>query len=384
MNFRLLAPILSAVGTLVVAQTAPAPAVPSIKWRGALWASGAASDRETADGSLFLRSMDAGEGSFALDGLQLGGDVTLAEGWAVRFTLLAGQDAKVLNATNSQEQGSLAYPEAMLVWTGGDETVRIGRMATFMGMEFLDGTQDITASRGLLFTYAIPLNQVGVNWHHALNPSWSTDVWVFNGEDRVHDNNRGKTAGLGLNYNHGGAADKFVSLMAYSGAEQDGLGASAHTGAEGRKRERACMLGQWVWGASTLQWEAEYGREPFPAAAVKGATGSEDVKATWSGLGTIYKYQANDRWALFARAEVMKDDTGTRLNADPTVGAAYAMQKDADLKATSFTMGVERKWGSTFTRFEVRQDHLNKDVAEQDKHAFRDATSVTWSFGTNF
>ena len=383
-------PLLTAMGLALSAQTAPepaapaaAPAAPAIKWRGALWASGAASDRQTADGSLFLRSMDAGDGHFALDALQLGADVTLTDGWSLKFTLLAGQDAKILNAS-SQDTGSIAYPEAMLVWTGAKDTLRFGRMYTAMGMEVLDQTQNATASRGLLFTYALPLAQVGLNWHHAFTPSWSSDLYLYNGEDRVQDNNKGKTAGLGFTYNHGGAADKFVTVMAYSGPEQDGLGAKTNTGAEGRKRERLCLTAQWVWGASTLQFEGEHAQESFAAGAIQASRGTVDVKASWSGAGLIYKYQVNEAWAAVARVETLKDDTGIRLAWDPSVAAAYGSTRGAELQATGFSLGLERRWKATFTRLEVRQDRLNKDVLGKDGKGFRDATSATWSLGTSF
>lgn len=367
-------------GTLLSAGDAPAaPAAPTVKWRGGLWASGAVSDRQTPDGSLFLNTVAAGEGALTLDGVQLGADVALAEGWALKVTLLGGRTAKVLNDADG-ETGSLAYPEAMLVWTGKEDILRLGRMYTFMGMEYLDHTQDVTASRGLLFTYAIPFNQVGLAWHHTFTPDWSTDVWVFNGEDRVRDNNRGKTFGLGLNYNHGGAADKFLSLMAYRGAEQDGLGAAAHSGAEGRKRERLCGMFGWAWGPTTLLGEVESAQETFAA----GAIDPGETKAKWSAAGLILKHAFSDTWALFARAEWMKDDKGVRLNYDATVAADWGAKPDADLKAASLTLGVERKWGPTFSRLEVRRDSLNKDVHDVDAKAFRDGTSVTWSFGTSF
>ncbi len=388
MRYPLLLTLLASTGALLVAQTVPGP---SIKWRGAVWASGAASDRQTTDDGLFLRGVDAGEGQIALDGLQFGADVTLAQGWSAKFTVLGGQSAKVLNATNAQETGSIAYPEAMLIWTGGHDTVKLGRMWTSLGMEVVDHTQDVTASRGLLYTYADPFAQVGINWHHAFTSSWSTDVWAFNGEDRVRDNNKGKTLGLGLTYNHAGAADKFASLMVYRGVEQ----ASVNTGAEGRPRERACILGQWVWGASTLQWELEYGQESFAAEAIRGAAGQGDVKAAWSGLGAIYKLQLDERWALFARGEYLKDDKGVRLLADPSIngslvnaaGTAFAGLLNANLKATSVALGLERKWAATFSRLEVRRDSLNKDVlsgVSDGFKSFRDATSLTWSFGTSF
>lgn len=373
-------PLLSSVGLLLSGQTAPAPAGPAIKWRGAVWASAAVSDRQTADGGLFLRSMDSGDGHFALDGLQVGADVTLTDGWSLKFTALAGQDGKVLNAT-SLESGSVAFPEAMLVWTGAKDTVRLGRMYTAMGMEVMDHTLDVTASRGLLFTYALPFGQVGLNWHHAFTASWSADLYLTNGEDRIKDNNRGKTAGLGLTYNHAGATDKFVTLMAYSGAEQDVTNANAHSGLEGRKRERLCLTGQWVWGAGTLQWEGELAQEPNPE-----QMGSPE-KEKWSGLGLIYKYQFSAGWAGFLRAESLKDNSGVRLGWDASLASRYGIRAGNDLQATSIALGAERRWHSTFSRLELRRERLNKDVNEgaaAHNAPFRSATSLTWSFGTSF
>ena len=394
--------VLSSVALTLSAQTVPAPAAPAaaatpappapgtIKWRGGLWASAAASDKSTADGSLFLRSMDAGDGQLALDALQLGADVTLTDGFTLKLTLLAGQDAKVLNIT-SADTGSVAFPEAQLIWTGDKDTFKVGRMYTAMGMEVMDQTQNITASRGLLFTYAIPLGQVGVNWHHTFTPVWSTDVYVYNGEDKIQDNNKSKTLGVGATYNHGGASDKFVTLMAYSGAEQSSTGAAATNGAEGRKRNRLSLAGQWVWGASTLQFEGEAASEPFLASEIAGSQGTANVTAKWSGFGLIYKYQINDAWSVNARAESMKDDTGVRLNGDPTINAGFGGAAlgtaGADLTATSFAIGAERRWHATFTRLEVRQDSINKDVHEGAADAgkpFKSATSITWSIGTSF
>lgn len=375
---------LASLGLAAQTAPAPAPAAPALTWRGALWASGAASNRDTTDGSLFLRPVDAHDGSLSLDGLQFGADAVLGDGWGAKFTLLAGQAAKDLNAatlasgSTPAETGSVAWPEAMLTWTGASDTVKIGRMYTPMGMEVMDATQDATASRGLLFSFAIPFAQVGVNWHHAFSRSWSADLWVYNGEDRLQDNNRGKTAGLGLTYNAGGAADKFVSLMAFSGPEQDGLGAAADTGAEGRKRERLCMSGQWVWGKATLQWEGELARERFADPAPDG------TRATWGGAGLIGKYQFTEAWAAFARAEFLKDAAGIRLAADPSVAGAAFPQRWPELGATSGALGVERRWHATFSRLEARMDHLSREVQDREGKAFSSAFGLTWSVGTTF
>jgi len=55
---------------------------------------------------MLLRSADAGQGQIAVDGLQLGADVTLPDGWALKFTVLAGQtSAPVLVSGLAQALG---------------------------------------------------------------------------------------------------------------------------------------------------------------------------------------------------------------------------------------------------------------------------------------
>ena len=208
-------------------------------------------------------------------------------------------------------------------------------------------------------------------------------MWVYNGEDRVQDNNKGKTLGLGVTYNHGGAADKFVTLMAFSGAEQNGLGMNAGQGAEGRKRNRLGLDGQWVWGNSTLAFEGEYAQETFGLTTNGKPEGT--TKATWSGFGLIYKYQFNDRWAGFARAETLFDKDGVRLVGDSTIAQTLVNPyPGASIQATSGALGAERRWHATFTRIEARLDSLNKNVLDKDGKTYKAATSLTWSVGTSF
>jgi hypothetical protein len=363
---------------------------PALTWRGSLWASAVTQDRSTKDGSLVFRPLEAGQNQFALDGLMLGVDAAFPQGWSARATLLAGNLGQVVQTTTG-DTGSIAPVEAMLVWTGTRDTLRLGRMITFIGMEFLDGTADVTASRGLLFTFADPFGQVGVNWHHAFTPAWSTDVWVFNGEDRVKDNNEGKTVGLGLTWNPGGSADSYLSIHGYRGPEQDGLGAAAHTGAEGRPRERLCLMGQWLHGRNLLQGEASLGREPFQAAVIRDASGPQ--VETWRGYGLILKRDLGHGLCAVARAERLEDTLGVRLAADATIreslgldaaGVAFNGLAGAGLVARSFSLGLGKKLSVAFVRFEVRQDHLNRELRDAQNARFHQGLSATASVGATF
>lgn len=377
----------SILGSTLVAQT-PVPTGPTLKFRGALWASGVTQNQESADGSLVFRPLEAGPSQFSVDGVLLGVDTALSHGWSAKVTLLGGQMARIVNASTG-DSGSLVLVEALAVWTGEKDTLRLGRMITFMGMEFLDGTQNLTASRGLLFTFGDPFGQVGINWHRTFDSRWSSDLWAFNGEDRVKDNNHRKTFGLGLNYNHGGASDKFLALQFYRGPEQDGLGAAANSGVEGRQRERVCLMGQWVWGASTLQGEASLAREAFPAAAIQGATAP--VSAHWRGYGLIYRFEWKTGFSLFTRGELFSDDEGVRLGWDPSIKAtvvsgeeAFLGRLGANLRASSLSLGLEKKWGLVSTKLEVRRDALNVDLKDAHGNTFREGLSGTVSLGMSF
>lgn len=372
---------LLALATLLALPARAEDPAPALKWRGSLWAVGAVSDKTMADGSLLLRPMEPRDGQFNLDGLQLGADLALGQGWTFKVTLLAGRAGQLLQEF-SAESGTMGLSEAMLVWAGGKETVKVGRMWTWMGMEATDLTTAIPASHGLMATFPLPFGQIGVDWRHAFTPSWSTAVWVYNGEDRNRDNNHGKTAGLGLIYNHGGAQDKFLNLSVFSGAEQDGLNDKAKTGAEGRKRERISHSGQWVWGATTMVWEAEYLKERFAPAMVAGATGP--ISGTLKGAGLVLKRQWNAPWSSYVRLEQIQDDLGFRLNFDTTLAQTYGMRAGADLTARSISVGSERRWGAAFGRLELRRDWLNRDVADQDGKTLRAVNSVTFCVGANF
>lgn len=364
---------------------AQAPAAPALKWRGSAWGGFAQSNRTLADGSLYLRSVDKGDGQVSLDGFTLGADVALAEGWALKFTLLTGETARLVNSLN-QDSGSLATPEVILTWTHGGTQVQFGRMWTPMGMEVLDATQNIAASRGLIFTYTIPFAQVGLHARQALNSDWNADLWIYNGEDRIKDNNRGKTFGLGLNFAPGGSSESFANLMVFRGPEQDSIASAANPtpapGAEGRMRERVSANGQVTSGSLVVQLELEWGKEAFPATALAGAPGPES--ASWKALGANAKWTFSPAWAAYGRFEMVQDDRGVRLSLDPTVATTWGNRMDADLKATGLTVGAERRWGPTYLRAELRRDQLNKDVPDADGALFRSATSFTVQFGSSF
>ena len=56
--------LLPALAATLLAQAPSPSAGPTLKWRGALWASAVTQNRDTADGSLVFRPLEAGQGQF--------------------------------------------------------------------------------------------------------------------------------------------------------------------------------------------------------------------------------------------------------------------------------------------------------------------------------
>lgn len=196
---------------------------------------------------------------------------------------------------------------------------------------------------------------------------------------------------MGLTYNHRGSVERYLSVHAYRGPEQDGLGSTSNTGAEGRQRERVCAMGQWIWGKSTLQGEVSLGQEAFLTNTILGAT--TPVVAQWKGYGLIYKIEVANCVSLFARIENLTDDYGVKLSLDPSIreglglnvpGAAFVGLQGAELKAQSYTVGLEKKHGPAFARIEVRQDRLNRDIPDVKGIQFKAGFSGTVSIGASF
>lgn len=376
---------LSALAFCTIAALVPLSASdtaqPSFKWRGSIWTLGTQTDRAMADGNAFLRPLETSDSQFSVDGLLFGLDLSLCPTWSVKASLMAGRDGKLFQDF-SGENGAMGFPEAMLIWTGASDTVRIGRMWTSMGMESTDLTAATPASHGLIATFVNPFGQVGLEWRHAWNPSWSNTVWVYNGEDQNIDKNRGKTIGLGASYTHAGDALRFLNFMVFSGPEQDGKSSLAHSGAEGRRRDRFSHNGQWTWGSATLAWEFAYIREPFPINGTQ-ESNSEEI-GNCLAMGTVFKYLWGENWSGFVRAEEVKDDLGFRLNFDPMINARYGMTPGIELKAHSASVGLERRWGATFVRAELRKDWLNRDALDQDGKSFRTVGGITICIGTSF
>jgi hypothetical protein len=74
--------------------------------------------------------------------------------------------------------------------------VDVGKFVTPMGAEVIESKDNWNYSRGLLFTWAIPLYHFGARAKYTFNDKYNVTGFVTNGWNNVVDNNSGKTYGF--------------------------------------------------------------------------------------------------------------------------------------------------------------------------------------------
>lgn len=85
-----------------------------------------------------------------------------AQGAGAMVNVIAGEDAKVLNAAYGDGGDNINVTQAYLQYATGGLTVMGGRFVTLAGAEVINDTQNANISRGFLFSLVQPLVHTGV------------------------------------------------------------------------------------------------------------------------------------------------------------------------------------------------------------------------------
>lgn len=111
---------------------------------------------------LQFRQFDGNTDSFDLNQAAFTLAKLPAQGAGALVNVIAGEDAKVLNAAYGDGGDNINVTQAYIQYATGGLTVIGGRFVTLAGAEVINDTQNANISRGLLFTNAQPLVHTGV------------------------------------------------------------------------------------------------------------------------------------------------------------------------------------------------------------------------------
>jgi hypothetical protein len=260
---------------------------------------------------------------------------------------------------------------------GSGLQVDVGKFVTPMGSEVIESKDNWNYSRGLLFTYAIPLYHFGVRAKYTFNSKYNLTGYVVNGWNNIVDNNSGKTYGFSFNSNPTKTVTYTINYLA---GPEENAGAFGPTTIAGTRP--VSVNGAWrqTWDANAMytpntKWsfmaDYSYGRGDRVDinSAVIPNTLSNPVD--WWGIAAYAKYtlDANDYFA--ARYEYYADPNGfTATSSVPFVPLsllpATAFNSASGLKNLHFnevTATYQRTLASyLLTRFEYRRDMADYPV----------------------
>lgn len=279
-----------------------------------------------------------------------------------RTDVIVGEDAKVIHAAGLGEPDEpIDLEQAYLsinIPVGTGLRIALGKMVTLMGVEVIEEPLNPNWTVGNQFLYVENFTQLGGSVAYSWSESAETIFAVFNGWDKVSDNNDGLSVMGKINL--GLSTSTSFSLLGYVGPEQDDNTSNLRKGAQ-------LILTQKIGSSLTVHAQGDYGHED-EAALVGGS-------AEWLGGGLWLVYKFTDKFSVAFRADHLVDTGSSRTGFDPS----------GDVNLSSLTLTCNFSPISDLqVRPELRYDFCSESVFEHKnttKHSqIMLGVGVTYSF----
>jgi len=319
------------------------------------------------------RSFDTRANSFNLNAFQLQATGALGDNSGYTAKMLFGTDASAIknpngNATNlTGTTNDEVDIEEAYAWykapLGSGLTITAGRFVTFEGIEVIEGKDDYTVSRGLLFGLAEPFTHTGVKADYQFTKQLDLALGVVNGWDQVEDQNSSKTfiGRLGVNL-----GDPFSGGLSWTyGDEKPYAGSAVDVNHDMRTSVDATF--STVFNKTfTLAYQANYGEEANANTYAESHNGTVAPAgtsyATWFGFGIQPKVTITDKFWIGGRYEYFEDKDGART------GGVAGTLKPTTLQ--NFTIAPAYKLTDALTvQTELRYDWSNVNYFDQRNSA---------------
>ncbi len=300
-----LAVVATAPRLLLAADPAAAPAPKAPSWADTLAAWGitangyVASSYYVSNGYPFnIHQFDTRHDTFQLDQAGLTVAYQPKQGFGALVDVMAGEDAKSLNAA---ENGSGVFDirQAYLQYATGPLTLIAGKFVTLAGAEVINPTQNTNFSRSLLFFENEPLTHTGVRATFAATDTFNLIAGVNNGWNVMSTDYGSKTGEVGI----GWTPNKTFSLTAqsYFGKTEFIPGTPVRVDAE---RTLVDVVATYnATSALTFIVNGDWDRQDH-------ALGTGSPAATWYGVAGYANYAFNAKWRVSGRIEYLDDKDG--------------------------------------------------------------------------
>ena len=279
--------------------------------------------------------------------------------------MIFGQNAQMLQSSGFnlgpngdvyQLYGTLNFPTS----NGNGVQVRVGRMATFMGVEVIETPLNPNLSIGNEFIYVENFTQTGVSIEHRFNRFLDMQFRVLNGWDQVQDVNDRLSymARVGLTPDE----KTTVAFEGFVGPEQSQNNGALRSGVE-------VMVSRKL-GKVTTYLQGDVGQEQRNAAL---PDASRD--ASWWAASSWFVIDATPTLGVALRADYLNDRNAART------GSAFALVGGPQHRLASATATLNVKSiPNVLLRPEVRYDRSNHRVFGQQPSQVTFGLSAAYLF----
>jgi hypothetical protein len=289
-------------------------------------------------------SYDSTANSFVLNNAQIEASGALDKGTLTYvFKLNYGTDAtatqSAMGATPPPAAQRLEVTEAYGQWIdpGSHLGVKVGKFATYEGIEVIESMNNPTITRGFLFGLAEPFTLTGALALYIPNDKLEVGLGLVNGWDLNTDDNHSKTIMGEAKYNWG---DPFALVASFLyGPEKPA----------NNKDERFSLDLTGVTKPTkqlTVNLQVNYGSEQ------KASLKNPNDAGKWWGFSIQPVYTVTDKFSVGGRLELFNDKDGARAGV---------------IDQQLFTVSIAPAYQVTkhfLARAEFRVDSSNKDVFE--------------------
>jgi len=262
-----------------------------------------------------FHEFDVHHDTFQLDQAGLSVAYQPKEGFGALVDLVAGEDARILNAAENGSDGEFNVRQAYVQYATGPLTLIGGKFTTLAGEEYSNITSNTNFSRSLLF-FAEPLTHTGIRATWAATGTLNLMAGVNNGWNTTSTSYGSKTAELGA---------------AFTPTKQLALNLQGYFGkVPGFDAER-----------SFVDFVGSYNLTDALSVAVSYDWGKQEQKGAadldWDGVAGYVNYTLNSLWRVSVRAEYLNDKDGFNTGAtqklkEGTVTFGFTPVKNFELR----------------------------------------------------
>jgi len=247
-------------------------------------------------------------------GWDIGGRVDLMYGSDWRYGLCNGLETN-LDATNRLY--GFILPQFYLEVGYNDLTVKIGHFAPSIGYEVVAAPGNFFYSHSYALGYSEPVLVTGFQGDYKLNEYWNVIAGLNEGFNQFQDED-GKFHFLGGLKWHNDEHKVSVSLMTDVGPQVNGVDPLG----QDNQYEFTVVFKKQLNEKLLYAFEQTFGvtEENVDATSVFGQPKPFGQTAKWYGLDQYLIYTLNKCWSAGARAEVFRDEEGSRIGGLGGVG----------------------------------------------------------------